>query len=568
MKSVRVEVGPGNKARIVDTDPSAREISQNLPGRRRWNVGSLMFELSRANVDWLRANYDVDWSDRARVDQIIELEQKEKVAREAKLQPLPPEAFNFDFKTKPRPHQGRAFFISRDRDAYGLFLEQGLGKTKVVLDTAAYQWSIGKIDTLLITAPNGVHEQWIAEQVPIHLPDWVSYKSLVYRSGGHKIKRWCEERDACLGFDGGLRIIAIHQDALATENGIEFVRNILMGGRVLWVIDESTSIKTPGAKRTKAVLKLRGLAKSRRILTGTPVTKGVENLYTQLRFLSDDVHGFTSFLSFRNRYCETTPNPFAPGAVRITGYKNLDELKERMDAWAVRMTNDETLGIERVPFVRQVPLTDEQRRLYKEMRTELLTQLKGGQIVSAEHAATKLMRLQQIVCGHIKDEHGVVHRIPSNRVSSLMDFIEDVGDHKMVVWARFHEDIDMLVEAATKAGMLPAVWDGRNVDTRTKEKLKFIESKDVGPFIANPGSAAFGVDGLQMVSYRMVWYSNSFKSIERWQGEGRLVRDGQKHTVMVGDMEAPGTVDGYIRKVLKDNKDIADRVLDLQPSDI
>jgi SNF2 family DNA or RNA helicase len=294
------------------------------------------------------------------------------------------------------------------------------------------------------------------------------------------------------------------------------------------------------------------------------VTRGIEDLFTQLRWLDDDVHGFSSFYSFRNHYCITRPVPGAPpGVVKIVGYQNMDELQRRLDAWSIRMTAADCLDLPpRIPMVRPVEMTKEQKRLYIEMRDELFTQMESGEIVTAEQAVVKLLRLQQILCGHITDEDGRFHWLPTNRPDACLAAAEEASD-KVVVWARFQPDVDLLRE--TFKAWAPAVYDGRETAAAKKEaKRRFINDADCRVFIGNPAAAGVGTDGLQHSSHTMIYYSNSFKAYDRWQSEGRLFRDGQKGTVKVIDLVVPNSIDGYILKTLKLRKDVATAALDVR----
>lgn len=542
-----------------------RELAKDLPGRRKWVKAGLAFELSRANVAWVFARLPAATYDNpARLNEVLALEQMEDEARRAKTVDLPPEAGAFPFKTKPRPHQLKTFMLSRDREAYGYFLEQGLGKTKVTLDNSAHLWAEGKIDTLLVVAPNNVHAQWIEEQVPLHLPDWVAHVDLIYQS--YQPGKWLKLAEAAMAYTGGLRIIAMHQEAFATPKGIAFAKRVLTSGRVMWALDESVGIKNAGSKRTKAIMLLRKLAAYRRILTGTPVTKGIEDLYTQLKFLHDDVHGFSSFWSFRNHYCETVPNPFARGAVRIVGYKNVDELKRRMDAWCMRLTVDECLDLPPRTYIqRPVALTDEQKRLYTDLRDLHVAALADGTHITTDQAVTRMLRLQQIICGHVTDEDGKHIRIPSNRAAEALAAAEQASG-KVVLWARFHEDIDILMEAF--ADWNPVQYDGRVPNEQRKaNKRRFISDPNCGAFIANQEAGAVGTDGLQHAAHTMIFYSNTFKAYYRWQAESRLWRDGASGTVNIVDLTAKGTMDGYIAKALANRQDIAELALSMTAAD-
>lgn len=81
------------------------------------------------------------------------------------------------------------------------------------------------------------------------------------------------------------------------------MERILLSNEVMLVVDESTRIKTPSAKRTKLITKFGKNVKYRRILTGTPITKNVTDVYAQFKFLDPQILGYDSFYSFRNQYC-------------------------------------------------------------------------------------------------------------------------------------------------------------------------------------------------------------------------------------------------------------------------
>ena len=535
------------------------ELARGMPGGSRWRERELWFPLTRANVEYVRGQLpDVEWvgSRHTIIDQVA---QAEDDTRGRML--LPPEASHFRFKTTPRPHQLQVFQISKDAEAFGLFMEQGLGKTKVVLDTAAHLWAEGKIDTLLIVAPNGVHEQWVREQLPLHLPGFVEYDALVYQS--NHTKKWQAEANAVMT-TSKLRVIAIHVEAFQHDKGALFARKVLDTGRTLWALDESVSIKTPGAKRTKNIQRLKLLAPYRRILTGTPVTRGVEDLYSQLNFLSEDILGFNSYYSFRNRFCVTAPirGASSPHAVQIVDYQNMDELKQRMGAYTFRATAADCLGLpERTYMRRAVTMTSEQAKLYAEIRDDFLAQLRSGELVTADLAIVRLLRLQQILCGHLGGE-----RIKSNRVDAALAAAAE-ADGKVVVWARFKEDINILAEAFKTWN--PVVYDGRlKQEQRAAEKDRFINDPSCRAFIANQAVGGTGVDGLQRVAHTAIYYSNSFKAVERWQSEARLHRDGQAGTVNIIDLFVPRTLDEHLLKVLAQRQDVANDVLAINENSI
>lgn len=549
----------------VRLSASVFEIIRAMPDSTKWDGPYLLFKMSRANIEYIKQHFpDAKWEfGNEQVDAIMEMMEEEAVALQRKItrkKDIPQDVKDFPFKMTPRDFQLEDFTEYRDRKYFGLFWEQGLGKTKFILDVSAYKWSIGHIDTLLVMAPNGVHAQWILEQVPKQLPDWVPRKCVYWQP--EKTKKFERLVQEVHDFEEGLRIFAINQEALITDRGEKFVLDILDKHLTFWVIDESGSIAKPSATRSKLSLKLAQRAEARAILDGTPVGVGMEDMFTPLEWLDPKILGFTSFYSARHHFCEMQQVFGAPaGTKEVTGYRNVSEFQKKMHAHCSRRTAEECLDLpDRIYSKRYVEFTSEQRRLYNEVLEESIAALESGEIVTAEQAVVRLIRLQQITCGFVKDENGVVHNIKNNRLSSTVDWAKQVTG-KFIVWARFHQDIDNLSEALKDFN--PVVWDGRTSGPdRIEAKRRFMEDSECLGFIANQGSAGTGVDGLQLVSHSMNYYSNSFKAKERWQSEARLHRMGQQGTVFVTDTVIRNSTDIKLLNILQKRKDTADMVLD------
>ena len=188
-----------------------------------------------------------------------------------------------------------------------------------------------------------------------------------------------------------------------------------MTGRTLCILDESSRIKNHKANRTETVLELRDLCVFRRIATGTSITKGIEDLYTQLLFLHRDILGFTSFYAFRNRYCEVQTEQLANGRqfTRITEYKRVEELKQKLAAWTFQVKKEDCLDLPpKIYMERVVEMHPDQQKVYNQMRDELIAQLSSGEVITAPYAITKMLRLQQIICGHLPNEDGSYEPVP------------------------------------------------------------------------------------------------------------------------------------------------------------
>ena len=248
---------------------------------------------------------------------------------------------NYKFKTKPYDHQITALEKSWDKKEYAYFMEMGTGKSKVLVDNIAMLYDKGKINAALIIAPKGVYRNWFSGEIPNHLPGHIDHKTILWTATTSKTKD--KEYQQLFKVDIDLHILVMNVEAFSTKKGLEFATKFLNCHNTLMAIDESTTIKTPSAKRTKAILALGLLAKYRRILTGSPVTKSPLDLYTQCGFLDSFLLGFDSYYAFRNRYATMLDRNFGGRRVQIIGgYKKLAELSEKLKPFSYRVLKEQT----------------------------------------------------------------------------------------------------------------------------------------------------------------------------------------------------------------------------------
>lgn len=460
------------------------------------------------------------------------------------------------FKTEPFKHQLKAFEMSKDRQYFGLFMDMGTGKTKVSIDTMAHLWGVNKIDAVLVTAPNGVHRQWINAQIPTHMPDNVPYKTAVLDS---KISK--PERDKLPEFfkkSNHLKILATNIDVFSKQSDrLAMIESYLKNNRVLWILDESTRIKTPSTNRTKMILKLCGTVDYRRILTGAPITQGIEDLYAQFRFLHTGIIGQSSFFAFKTKYCKL--GGFE--GRQIVGYKDVDHLHQRLQGHIFQCKKEDCLDLPaKIYQTVEIELTEDQKKAYDQIKKQYLLDV-GHSTVSAALAITRLIKLQQIVSGFILDDEGKTHLLNSKRPTVVKEILEDLGGKKVIVWCRYQNDIKILKEVLNAFNPV-AYYGETDVDQRKESLDKFVSDPTCLVFLSNPSVGGTGVDGLQKVCDTVIYYSNSFSAEDRWQSEDRVHRHGQTKSVTYIDLIAEKTIDEKIVKALRSKKSVADLVMD------
>jgi len=464
---------------------------------------------------------------------------------------------NYKFKTKPFAHQLKALEMSWDKEVFAYFMEMGTGKTKVLIDNMAMLYDKGKINGALIIAPKGVYKNWFTSEIPNHLPDHVE----------KKIGFWQTKPDApdmvnLLKPDEDLHICIMNVEAFSTKKGLMYAYKFLSSHRTLIAIDESTTIKNPSAKRTKAILELAKHSKYRRILTGSPVTKSPLDLFTQCYFLDPYLLDQSSYYAFRVRYAKMRSINVSGRQIQIVvGYRNLGELSEKLKPFSYRCLKDDCFDLPKKTYMKRIiELTDEQRKLYKQMKTQALALLNGKMTTTAT-VITQMMRLHQITCGHFKADDGSVQEIKSNRLNEFMDIMEEV-EGKAVIWAHYRNDIESIYNALEKK------FPGQTVtyygDTSTDDRQKAIEEiqnpdSEVRFLLGTPQTGGYGIT-LTGAS-TMIYYSNGYDLEKRQQSEARIDRYGQERPMTYIDIMAEDTIDEKIVDALKRKVNIATEIM-------
>ena len=467
----------------------------------------------------------------------------------------------YRFKNKPFVHQ--AAYLQRfwDHQVAALFADMGTGKSFMLINNIAMLYDLGRINAALIVAPKGVYRNWVDTEIPKHMPEHVVYRMALWAATPRKAEQ--EALDSLFEITEDLKILVMNIEAFSTPRGTKFAQRFLFVHNAMMAIDESTTIKTPGSKRSKNTEKTGKMAKYRRIMTGSPVTKSPLDLYQQCAFLSDACLDSPSYYSFQARYAVTVERRLASHSFKqIVGYQRLDELKEKLDRFSFRVKKEECLDLPDKLYVkREVDMTDQQKQAYNEMKTLALAQFDQG-LMSTVNALTQLMRLHQIVCGHVKLDSGALLPIPSNRVAELMSIVEET-DGKMIIWATYRHDILMIKQALQAEYGMESVgtYFGDTDDDERQRVVAEFQNPDskLRFFVGNPSTGGYGLT--LTAANVVVYYSNSFDLEKRLQSEDRAHRIGQRKNVTYIDLITPKTVDEKIVKALREKIDISTQVL-------
>jgi SNF2 family DNA or RNA helicase len=479
-----------------------------------------------------------------------------------------------NFRYPPFKHQAAIFNRSKDSEYYGIFADCGLGKSKVVIDTAAYLYLEHKIEAMLVVTIRGVHKQWVEQEVPKHMsPDVATVHCFAWDSSKHETKKHAATVEN-LFTSAGLKILAINFDACITKDGFNLVQRFCKTFKTILIIDESHQAKNRTSLRAKALLKLSRLCPYRRALTGTPVGNSPEDLYSQLEILAPGLSGFQSFYTFRSFFCNLiTESNYSTGRHYqiVVSHKNLDVLERHLKTFSSRVLKSEALDLpDQLYQIIPVSLSKNQARLYKELKDNLITEL-NGQEVTAPLAIVKLLRLQQILGNHFVPDATPENMNPEPiaidqscpRLEALLDVIEGANG-KQVIWSRYVAEIKMITEALNKkygAGSAASYFGATSTADRKQLLADFADPNSKLMYaVLQQQSGGTGIDALKIASY-VHYFSNNFSYIDRYQTESRNHRIGTELPVTYFDYVAPNTIDTHILKALHAKRDLSATVV-------
>jgi SNF2 family DNA or RNA helicase len=468
---------------------------------------------------------------------------------------------HYKFKTKPFAHQLKALEMSWDKKVFAYFMEMGTGKSKVLIDNMSMLYDKGLINGALIIAPKGVYKNWFDSEIPNHMANHVEKTMVLWESTASKTKE--KELNTLFKSTHDFHILIMNVEALSTKKGKQFAEKFLNCHKTLMAIDESTTIKNPGAIRTKTIIGLGKYVLYKRILTGSPVTKSPLDLYTQCWFLDPWLLDQQSYYSFRTKYALTRKINVNGRQIEIVvAYRNLGELSEKLKLFSYRVLKDDCLDLPPKTFMkRTIQLTDEQKKVYDQMKKLALAEL-NGKMITTVNVITQLMRLHQITCGHFKSDDGVTQTLKSNRLNELMDVLSEM-EGKAVIWAHYRYDIEVIVEAIKKEygdKSVVTYYGDTSTDDRQKA-IKLIQDpkSEVRFIVGTPQTGGYGIT-LTGAS-TMIYYSNGYDLEKRQQSEARIDRIGQEKHMTYIDIIAEGTVDEKIVKALRTKVNIATEVM-------
>lgn len=452
-------------------------------------------------------------------------------------------------------HQKDAVNYALGKPAAGLFLDMGVGKTAV-----AVQICISRGHKLiLVVMPKNVLFSGVWEKEIRIAFDTKQYWALPLDKGTTTAKT------------------TLLLDTIRQAKNLSFPLFVLVNYDTVWrtplketllrckwdciILDEAHRIKSAGSKVSRffAQVQRHGIAKQRLALTGTPLPNSPLDAYGTFRFLDPSIFG-TNFAAFQDRYA--VMGGF--NRYQVLRFRNLKDLYDKMDSISFRVTADDVLDLpDSIHISRSTALEPAAQKQYNSLADDFFLEINQKEVV-ADNILVKLLRLQQITGGFVKWDNGQYEQISKAKIELLGEMLDDlptvddedgkVAKEPVVVFARFHQEIDAIKSLATSKGYRVSEESGR------RKELATWQTGNTDMLVAQIQSGSEGVD-LTRARYT-IYFSKVYSLGVYQQSLRRTLRPGQTRTTFFIHLTVAGTVDEDIEKCLDKKTDIINYLLD------
>lgn len=462
------------------------------------------------------------------------------------------------YKTTPYNHQFVGLDAVHGSEYFGLLMEMGTGKTKVLIDEICWV----KPKRVLIVCPKSVIGTWVRE-----FKKHATVTCFIRRLRSHA--RGVEDLLDGLHTKEEIKVwITNYERVMANLDGLMRMNFDML------IADESTYIKEIRTKRTKAMIQLAETCRRRFILTGTPAANTLLDLYAQFEFLSPGILGYSNFHAFKQHYGQFVAT--RRGWEKLVGYKSIEELQARMAACSFVVKKKDCLDLpEKIFEERYCEMGKVQRELYEQMLAIAIADIEGNlapdSTVQATVVIVQLLRLSQICCGYLKCIDGNVKAIPDGnvKIQALKEILETVDpEEKVCIWARFRWDVQQIENLMRKMKISYVCLTGKENERQRERNIESFSS-DWGArvLIGEPGSGGMGVTLIgsdNRPCTTVVYYSNDFSMLKRSQSEDRSHRIGMRRPVTYVDIVCEDSIEERICKVLQSKKELNDMIRDFR----
>lgn len=500
--------------------------------------------------------------------------------------------FTYPAKRKPFMHQAVAVEAAYGAEYFGLLMEMGTGKTKCICDewlNYILKQGANELLKFVVVCPKSLMTNWERE-IHANIPTDLFYTSIVQLKG--------EVTSISTMMQAFQEPTKIKIFILSYDSAASMLDQLLVIKPTMLVCDESHYIKNSESKRFKAVRKIADVSAMRRILTGTPVSNTILDVWSQFEILRPGALGYNTFAGFKRAFCNiSTDGPFE----KIEGYKDIDKLKENMARMSFLVKKEQCLDLpEQLYDTKYIEMPEKLREVYKEVATNFYHQLEGGISIDTEFIIVQMLKLSQICCGFVSGKEAYMDNALTDDAAALIgldqadipqeerfrsklvrleggdaklnEMIDDIEElvkegSKCIVWSRFRTDNKLIQDRLNALGIWNGIYDGSTNDRDRQDTVDAFNGDDgFKVIIANTGSGGVGLTLLgtkQCPCHTAFFYSNDFSYGKRQQAEARNHRIGQVNKVLYRDYIYEDSIEEYIAQKLQQKKDLSEAVKDV-----
>lgn len=436
-------------------------------------------------------------------------------------------------------HQAAAVALSKNTPRYAFYDDTGTGKTCIGIHIIKAL----SIKTLIVCPLSLIEVAWVddfrkfaPELSPVNL--WEAFKDRKKRNGEAAILK---------ALDADIGIINFEQFR-------QFMPVLLQAGYKMLIADESSKFKQVKSQITKKIIAFADCMERVYLFSGTPAPNSELEYWPQVRCLSKNLFG-TSFYAWRNRYCY--PSGYGGYEWKLKKEEK-ERFLEKIGSVSRVVRKQDVLDLpERTEQVRTVTLSENEKTAYDRMERDLLFEFDGVESVAA-NVAVKIMKLREATAGFLIGEGGGIIPTGSSKLDALLELLEEIGNHQVIIWTQFHYEAGKIRDALSRAAHL---IDGTvtSQDVRIDRIRDFVAGR-TKYLVAHPASLGHGVT-LVNATYA-VYFSLSYSYELHTQSMDRIYRKGQRNACTYYYLCAKDTIDKVILQALREKGKAAESVFE------
>lgn len=509
---------------------------------RKWNSEKKEWELPITGLETLIVNlpeFDFD------INGYVDFSEEENESVE-----IPQ---NFSFKTSPFKHQVEGFEYGLSHNNWLLGDEQGLGKTKQVIDIAvAKKLALGYKHCLIVCGVNGLKWNWV-EEIKTHSNEQAYILGQRQRAGKTVIGSTADKLNDIMNLfranDNTPYFIITNVESLRNEQIVTKLK-LLCQKKIINIVaaDEVHKMKNPASQQGKGFLQIQPECKI--AMTGTPLMNNPFDLYIILKWLGYEKHTFNAFKHHYATYG-------GYGGYEVIGYRYLDELQHKLDSVMLRRLKNDVLDLpEKTHITEYVEMTPKQAQIYKEISSEIRMNI--DQIKMANNPLAELIRMRQatgytgILSSTIKESAKL------DRVEELVsDAIEN--NKQVVIFSNWTQMTDVIYDRL--CGKYPlAVITGQTKDAERQQMVEKFQSGKAKVIIGTIGAMGTGIT--LTAGTVEIFLDEPWNRANKEQAEDRCHRVGTKQNVTIYTILCKDTIDERINELVEKKGKMADALVD------